>query len=399
MSWPLVKLGDHVSHVSSGATPRGGSSNYMTSGPVMFLRSQNVHMNELRLDDVIYVSDEIHQKMKRSIVQFGDVLINITGASIGRVTPFDIKDIKVNSNQHVCSIRPNADTLDFRYLSYFLGSEKFQRSIFSSQRGGTREALTYAQIRDFLIPLPPLPEQKRIAAILDKADQLRQKRQQAIGLADEFLRSVFLDMFGDLVFNPHNYGKQSIESLSISDGVKCGPFGTQLGKHEYVESGIPLWGIKHVNKDFKLPTDEFLTEEKAGELSAYSILSGDIVMTRKGTVGNCHVYPESFGTGVMHSDLLRIRLDTSLMDPYFLSWQLKLSRDVIHQISLISSGAIMAGINVGKLKKINVCVPELSQQIAFRDIIFKQESLKKMYSLGDFELFNSLSQNAFSGEL
>ena len=288
-----------------------------------------------------------------------------------------------------------------KYLKYFLTSDIFHKQFMNTVAGvgGSLVRARPAEVERIQIPLPPLPEQKRIAAILDKADQLRQKRQQAINLADEFLRSVFLEMFGDLSFNPYNYDKRSIESLSVPDGVKCGPFGTQLGKHEYMDNGVPLWGIKHVNRDFKLPTDEFLTESKAKELSAYSIRSEDIVMTRKGTVGNCHVYPASFQQGVMHSDLLRIRVDDSLIDPYFLSWQLKISRDVIHQISLISSGAIMAGINVGKLKKIQVCTPPMDRQIAFRKVIFKYGGLKKLYSAGDYDLFNSLSQKAFAGQL
>ena len=78
-----ARLGEVTSHISSGSTPRGGQSVYLDDGPVMLVRSQNVHMNRLVLDDVAFISDEINSQMKRSVVQRNDVLLNITGASIG----------------------------------------------------------------------------------------------------------------------------------------------------------------------------------------------------------------------------------------------------------------------------------------------------------------------------
>ena len=149
-------LGDITSHVSSGSTPRGGDKTYLDEGPVMFIRSQHVHMNQLRLDDVSYISNEVDAQMKRSRVQRGDVLLNITGASIGRVAAFDLPDVRANVNQHVCIIRPVPSRLSSRYLEYFLSRDEFQRKIDRMQHGGTRQALTFAQIRTFKIPLPPV---------------------------------------------------------------------------------------------------------------------------------------------------------------------------------------------------------------------------------------------------
>jgi type I restriction enzyme S subunit len=103
----------------------------------------------------------------------------------------------------------------------------------------------------------------------------------------------------------------------------------------------------NVNKRFQFPTDEFLDTETAERLFGYSLSEGDIVMTRKGTVGNCSVYPSDFPSGIMHSDLLRIRLDKTKCLPTFAAYQLHHSPDIKRQIDLISGGAIMAGINVG----------------------------------------------------
>ena len=102
--WEVVRLGDGVTHVGSGVTPRGGKSAYVESG-IMFLRSQNIHFDGLELGDVVFIPTEIDNAMRRSRVQQDDVLLNITGASIGRcaVAPSDLGP--VNVNQHVCIIR------------------------------------------------------------------------------------------------------------------------------------------------------------------------------------------------------------------------------------------------------------------------------------------------------
>lgn len=389
MSWPTVLAGELM-------LKRGGSIN-PKKFPDETFELYSIPAHDKGQPEILAGSDIGSSK---SCIQPNDILLSKIVPHIRRCW------VVVESGSHRLIgsgewIVFRSDKVYPKYLKYFLTSDIFHKQFMNTVAGvgGSLVRARPAEVERILIPLPPLTEQKRIAAILDKADQLRQKRQQAIALADDFLRSVFLDMFGDLAFNPYDYQRVSLDSLSVNDGIKCGPFGTQLGKHEYLAEGVPLWGIKHVNRDFKVETDEYLSAPKAIALKAYSIRPDDIVMTRKGTVGNCHVYPEHMPEGIMHSDLLRIRVDESIIDPYFLSWQLKLSRDVSHQISLISSGAIMAGINVTKLKNIEVYVPELAQQIKFREILFKKGKLTQKYSQGDLALFDALSQKAFAGEL
>ncbi len=197
MKAKLHSLGDLTTLISSGSTPRGGAEVYLPSGPVMLVRSQNVRMNRLDLEDVAYITDEIDSGMVRSRVCPGDVLLNITGASIGRASAFDVKNVRANVNQHVCIIRPRPNLLHDRYLTHLLCSPDYQAEIMRIQNGGTRQALTFSQISDFLIPLPPLAEQGRIAEILDLADAIRTKRRASISILDELTQTVFIDMFGD----------------------------------------------------------------------------------------------------------------------------------------------------------------------------------------------------------
>jgi type I restriction enzyme S subunit len=192
---PDARLGDHTSLISSGSTPRGGETVYLQKGPVMLIRSQNVQMNGLNLSDVAYITEQINDEMRRSIVQKGDVLLNINGASIGRVATFQLDGVRANVNQHVCIIRPNPGELDPEYLAYFLRSAPFQEEINHILRGGTQQALTFRQISDFLVPLPAISEQRQIANILGQAEAIRQKHVRAAETAGELVGSLVQQAF------------------------------------------------------------------------------------------------------------------------------------------------------------------------------------------------------------
>ncbi len=164
--WQWARLGDHVTKVGSGVTPLGGHAAYQESG-VPLIRSQNVHMNRFVAEGLVYISQEQDASMEGSRVQPGDVLLNITGASIGRVCVVPAELCPANVNQHVSIIRCDGEIYS-PFLSYFIATPEFQKFIMDSQAGATRQALTKALIEEFRIPIPSLLEQKRIVAILDE---------------------------------------------------------------------------------------------------------------------------------------------------------------------------------------------------------------------------------------
>ena len=141
-------LGNVASKVGSGITPKGGSESYLAVG-IPLIRSQNVLTGVLDLEDVAFISEEQHNKMNATQLKAGDVLLNITGASIGRscIVPADF--VEGNVNQHVCIIRPT-EQLNSIFLSAFLNSELGQRQIDAFQAGGNRQGLNFAQIRSAL---------------------------------------------------------------------------------------------------------------------------------------------------------------------------------------------------------------------------------------------------------
>ena len=170
--WEKCKLGVYCSKIGSGKTPRGGSSVYTDHG-VMFLRSQNVLWGSLDIRDVSYIDEATNKTMLSSEVRCKDVLLNITGASIGRSCIYLLND-RANVNQHVCIIRLSQEGKE-RLLPEFLLqqilSDHIQQQIIDCQNGGSREGLNFQQIADFNIVLPSIKEQQVICGILNSFDQ------------------------------------------------------------------------------------------------------------------------------------------------------------------------------------------------------------------------------------
>lgn len=194
-----VRLGDHVTHIGSGYTPLGGHHTYQTSG-IPLIRSQNVHMNRFVPDGLAFISSEQDRDMASSRVQPGDVLLNITGASIGRVCVAPRDFCPANVNQHVCVIRSDG-TIDPWFLSYYLASPSFQKFVADSQAGATRQALTKGLIENLSIPFTDFSTQQQIAAQLrsqlaevERArTAIEEQLQAAEALPAAFLRAVFGD--------------------------------------------------------------------------------------------------------------------------------------------------------------------------------------------------------------
>lgn len=164
-AWPIDRIKDLVSKIGSGVTPAGGATAYLDAG-IPLLRSQNVHFDGLRLDDVAYIAADTHAEMYGSQLRAGDVLLNITGASIGRCTFVPDSLGEGNVNQHVCIIRPAAK-LDYKFFAYCLAAPWGQDQVFSGFTGASRQGLGQRDLGEIKIPLPPLLQQQRIAAYLD----------------------------------------------------------------------------------------------------------------------------------------------------------------------------------------------------------------------------------------
>lgn len=297
----------------------------------------------------------------------------------------------VNNHAHV--LKPKAGLeLDFLY-------RVLQRyDVTKYIKGATRAKLTKGDAAMMPIPIPPLEEQKRIAAILDKADTIRRKRQQAIKLADEFLRSVFLDMFGDPVTNPKGFPASKLGDL-------CEDLFLGLtSKVDYVDGGegYPLVRAKDINTgELSFEEVKYISEDQHRKLTKNHLTrKGDLLVSKSGTLGTCAIVrtDRAFST---YESIFTVRPDNSRLDLYYL---IHLLQNKGFKEKLIGNkvGGTVAHLNLKMFRDFEIGVPPIALQHQFSKTISKIEAKLERYKVSFHEaeaLFSSLSQKAFSGEL
>lgn len=189
-----VKIKYCVTKIGAGVTPTGGATVYKNSG-VIFLRSQNIHNDGLRLDDVAFITEDIHNSMNGSQVKKDDVLINITGASIGRTYVFEL-DEEANVNQHVCILRPIKDKILPKFLMLQLQSDMIQNQI-KTIEGASREGLTNSTLKNYYIYTPSIERQMELITEVKtetiKIDQAIAKAEKEIELIKEYREAMIAE--------------------------------------------------------------------------------------------------------------------------------------------------------------------------------------------------------------
>ena len=190
IGWAWSTIGGICSKTGSGSTPRGGKAAYKPRG-IVFLRSQNVHDDGLRLNDVAYIDSTIHERMSGTTVESSDLLLNITGGSIGRccLIPEDLGE--ANISQHVAIIRTAIDGPQ-RFLHWLVLSPYFQAFVFDEQTGAGRGGLPKYKMDRIPIALPPLAEQHRIVAKVDELMAICDRLEASLATG-EYARRRLLD--------------------------------------------------------------------------------------------------------------------------------------------------------------------------------------------------------------
>lgn len=191
-SYEIKKLSTLTTKIGSGSTPKGGRASYPSSG-IPLIRSMNVRMRKFHWDGIAFIDKATHDIMSSTQVKPNDVLLNITGASIGRVAYAPPNLVEANVNQHVAIIRP-IENLNPQYLMYWLSQPSIQEFINNKQKGATRQGFTKAQIEAFEVPVPLLSDQCHIVAYLDnlqtKVDALKRLQADTEAEIDAFMPSI-----------------------------------------------------------------------------------------------------------------------------------------------------------------------------------------------------------------
>lgn len=189
-------LKNNTTLITSGSTPKGGNKNYSKTGDILFIRSQNVLMNEFSDHESLYISNDIHNTMKRTWLKTNDVLLNITGASIGRTVVYNGPSDKANLNQHVCIIRlKDLNKINPIFLNYYLSSKIIQKHIKQINDGATREALNFTQIGNFEIIIPPIELQNKFSQTVKQMEKIKQwqlnSQKELIKLFNNIIQNAF----------------------------------------------------------------------------------------------------------------------------------------------------------------------------------------------------------------
>lgn len=294
--------------------------------------------------------------------------------------------------------------LDTRYLYWFL--YKYVEKLRELSIGGVIKYIKINNLTDPIILLPSVEDQKRIVKILNEADTLRQKRKQAIGLLDDYLKSVFLEMFGSPEKNERGWKIKKINDIVGSQkySIRMGPFGSQLKKHELVDEGVKVIWIEDIVKNkfnWLEKKGKCITSEKYNQLMGFRAEEGDILITNMGTIGRTAIVPKNFGKAIISSHLLKITPNTNIINSTFLSEYIK-SDFASNYFDKVAHGQIMKGLNTTKIKDLPIIIPDIKLQDKFSVIFEKITEVRQTMIVQSEKLeaqFQSLIQKAFKGEL
>lgn len=256
--------------VGSGTTPSRAKADRYYGGNIPWVKSGELRETIITKTEEM-ITPEALSETSLKLVPRGAVLVAMYGATVGRV---GMLGIDATTNQAVCHVVPNASQADSRFVFHALCARLPE--FVSKSVGGAQPNISQQIIRKTVIPLPPLDEQQRIAAILDAADALRAKRRAALGKLDTLAQSIFLEMF--VRGEKSDWPTKSIADISVQ--TRTGPFGSQLLHSEFTERGIALLGVDNaVHNEFRWDQLRFISETKYRELQRYTVKPGDIIIT------------------------------------------------------------------------------------------------------------------------
>jgi type I restriction enzyme S subunit len=345
----------------------------------------------------VYGSSGEIGKHNAAFIEQPTIIIGRKG-SVGAVTYAPTGGWAIDTTFYTEIINPNE--VDLRYLYYALKTSNLARHTITTSIPG----LNRDDIYRTSIFLPLIDEQRRIAAILDKADALREKRRQAINKLDTLLQGVFLDMFGNPIKNPKGWEIKLLGDLGEGkDAIVDGPFGSAINVAEdYADQGdVPIIRTKNVSP-FRFVTEDlkFISNEKFETVKRSQVLPNDIVLTKVGTIGNVCIFPPLFERAVLSTTgSCRIRPDQKLVNTEYLAFFLHLYKP--EMLKLAAQG-VQAFLNMRHIKSFRVPLPPLERQEAFASKVDKIRKLKNRFDQSARKLeglFYSIQQRAFDGEL
>lgn len=395
----LVPLSTIVSSLESGGRPKGGIID--GEGEVFSLGGE--HLNEhgdFDFSKKRLVPRSFYEQMKRGVVAPNDILIVKDGATTGKVSYVgdDFPYSPCSINEHLFRLAVNGDMADSVYVFYYLLSPRGNREILEDFRGATIGGISQRFVDKVYIPLPPLREQKRIAAVLAKADRVRRLRRFARDLSDIYLQSVFLEMFGDSVANPIGW-----EVAVVGHVIASSQYGTS-NKSNSEQRGYPVLGMGNITYSGGIDlTSLSYVELSEDEFETLRLVPGDIIFNRTNStklVGKTAHWNYELGA-VLASYLVKLKLKKSVLPDYFAALlNTRYYKGLFQERCKKAVG--QSNISPTLLKEFPMLVPPLPLQRQFARIVHRFDRLRAQQREAERQaehLFQTLLHLAFRGEL
>jgi type I restriction enzyme S subunit len=386
---PVSEIADQIRGVTYG---KQDATKTAMSGYVPVLRAGNITDVGLTFDDLVYVpSSKVSPKQR---IKKNDIVIAASSGSLDVVgkAARALEDFEGGFGAFCKVLRPRS-VVNAAFFSHYFKTPEYRKLISSLAAGANINNLRNGDLDDLQIPLPPLAEQKRIAAILDAADALRTKRREALAQLDALLQSTFLTLFGDPVANPIHPTKCVAEIVSrIIDYRGKSP--------EKTTEGIPLITAKIVKKKGVDEPNEFIAEKAYDAWMRRGIPSPqDVIITTEAPMGEVALVPDY--KAAFAQRLLVLQPKRGILEPIYLMWALTMPF-VTRQMDQRATGSTVTGIRSKEFRKVEVSLPPLPLQQKFAAIVESVECQKaaQRAHLAELDaLFAALQHRAFRGEL
>ena len=397
--WKTEKLGQ-LCRVFSGYAFK--TSDYTKKG-IPLIKIGNLQDGEVVINpnnDCVLESWQQKEELQRFILKSGDILIALTGTT-GKTAVVAPSLAGTFLNQRVGKIELISPDAEQGFILVVIKTRFFQEAIQQNTLRSTQGNISPSSIAQIPIPLPPLPEQRRIAAILDKADVVRRKRREAIQLTEEFLRSAFLEMFGDPVTNPKGWEVKRVDEIGIVQG------GLQLhARRSSYPTEVPYLRVANVYRD-RLELAEIKTiRVTEAELKRVALDQGDLLIVEghgnRKEIGRSAVWDGSIEPCLHQNHLIRVSVNKQVAEPKFVSAYLNSpgGRRQLFRFGKTTSG--LNTISTSNVKATQVLLPPLPLQKQYLTLAKQLEQARNRLQKNTEQqdnLFNALVQRAFRGEL
>jgi len=370
-----------------------------TSGGIPITRIETISKGDIDQNKVGFAGIDEPDKYKSYFLKEGDVLISHINSveHLGKTAIYEGIPATLIHGMNLLCMRPNSEIVLPKFLLYFTKSPAFRNQLPKITNKSVNQAsLSSSNLKNkILVPIPTLEEQKRIFSILDQVDALRRKRKEAIKLLDEYVQSVFLEMFGDPVANPKSLPKKKISDICKVVTGNTPPRSNKSNYGHFIE-----W-IKSDNINNTQTTateaEEWLSEEGADR--SRLVPAGSILVTciagSKSCIGNCGIIDRE----VAFNQQINAMIPNENVDSYFMYMQVRLAKSLFQKTATSGMKGLLSK---GKFSEVEFITPDISEQRAFSSEFHKCEDIKKKMSNQAIELdnqFNVLTQKAFAGAL